>query len=92
MKFTELNGCSLSMGSLYMPVVELEEEDHNVDAKLQDVKFKSINLLKVRDQASGEVISNCWCQAALLELEFLKEVDQCGYLYERQHIHRAIYR
>ena len=82
------------MGSLYMPVVELEEEDHNVDAKLQDVKFKSINLLKVRDQtrARGEVISNCWCQAALLELEFLKEVDQCGYLYERQHIHRAIYR
>ena len=38
------------MGSLYMPVVELEEEDHNVDSKLQDVKFKSINLLKVRDQ------------------------------------------
>ena len=51
MKFTELNGCSLSMGSLYMPVVELEEEDHNVDAKLQDVKFKSINLLKVRDHS-----------------------------------------
>ena len=40
-----------------MPVVELEEEDHNVDAKLQDVKFKSINLLKVRDQTRGEVIS-----------------------------------
>ena len=57
MKFTELNGCSLSMGSLYMPVVELEEEDHNVDAKLQDVKFKSINLLKVRDQSRGEIIS-----------------------------------
>ena len=39
-----------------------------------------------------EALSNCCCQAALLELEFLKEVDQCGYLYERQHIHRAIYR
>ena len=34
------------MGSLYMPVVELDE-DHNIDVKLQDVKFKSINLLKV---------------------------------------------
>ena len=45
------------MGSLYMPVVELEEEDHNVDAKLQDVKFKSINLLKVRGSGEGEVIT-----------------------------------
>ena len=40
-----------------MPVVELEEEDHNVDAKLQDVKFKSINLLKVRGSGEGEVIT-----------------------------------
>ena len=34
------------MGSLYMPVVELDE-DTNIDVKLKDVKFKSINLLKV---------------------------------------------
>jgi len=59
------------MGSLYMPVTEVAE-----DQKLGDVKFKSINLLK----------------AALLELEFLKEVDQAGFLYERAHVHRAIYR
>ena len=35
-----------TMGSLYMPVVELDQEA-NIDAKLKDVKFKSINLLKV---------------------------------------------
>ena len=33
------------MGSLYMPVTEVAE-----DQKLGDVKFKSINLLKVESQ------------------------------------------
>ena len=41
-----MNELFFSMGSLYMPVVELDE-DHNIDVKLQDVKFKSIHLLKV---------------------------------------------
>ena len=64
------------MGSLYMPVVELTEEESKMEAKLQEIKFKSLNLLK----------------AAMYELEFLREVDNVGYLYERAHIHRAIYR
>lgn len=64
------------MGSIYMPVVELSEEENKMEAKIQDVKFRSINLLK----------------SSMYELEFLREVDQLGYLYERQHIHRAIYR
>ena len=64
------------MGSIYMPVVELSEEENKMEAKIQDIKFRSINLLK----------------SSMYELEFLKEVDQLGYLYERHHIHRAIYR
>ena len=59
-----------------MPVVELTEEESKMEAKLQEIKFKSLNLLK----------------AAMYELEFLREVDNVGYLYERAHIHRAIYR
>ena len=59
-----------------MPVVELTEEESKMEARLQEIKFKSLNLLK----------------AAMYELEFLREVDNVGYLYERAHIHRAIYR
>ena len=78
------------MGSLYLPVTEAAE-----DQKLKDVKFKSINLLKVSSKIKKSfvftVLTNPF-QAALLELEFLKEVDQAGYLYDRAHVHRAVYR
>jgi hypothetical protein len=30
--------------------------------------------------------------AALLELEFLKAVDDEQYLYEKEYVHRAVYR
>lgn len=65
------------MGSLNMAVVELDEPRHG----------RHIDNLLQDIKFKRDLL-----QASLLELQFLKEVDLQGNLYDRVVIHRAVYR
>jgi len=65
------------MGSLNMAVVELDEPRHG----------RHIDNILQEIKFTRDLL-----QASLLELQFLKEVDLQGNLYDRMVIHRAVYR
>jgi hypothetical protein len=65
------------MGSLNMSVVELDEPRH----------VRHIANLIQEIQFKRDLL-----QASMLELEFLREVDNRGDLYTKEVVHRAVYR